>query len=215
MCVELAVMRAKNQGPRGLLERVHGGYVQQRRARSLSTAIGRIIPNDARVLDIGCGDGLIDRMISEERPDLTFRGIDVLIREKTHGDIRSFDGTHIPFDDCSFDVVALVDVIHHSHEPRRLLEEARRIATHCIVIKDVMLEGFLSGPTLRFMDRIGNERFGVACPFNFWTRTQWMEAFRALDLTVERWESNLSIYPRPASWIFERSFHFVARLVIS
>lgn len=208
-------MLANADERKNLLEKFHGGYVRERRARALSGALAGIMPKNARALDVGCGDGLIDKLVVENRPDLNFQGIDVLIRQVIHGEVKAFDGLHVPFDDSSFDVVALVDVMHHSDEPQELLAEAKRVARDCIVIKDVMLEGFLSGATLRFMDRVGNERFGVACPFNFWTRQRWTEAFDALGLKVETWQGKLGLYPWPANWMFERSFHFVTRLSIS
>jgi hypothetical protein len=62
------------------------------------------------------------------------------------------------------------------------------------------------------MDDIGNARHGVVLPYNYWPRARWMEVARGLGLRVTFWESDLGLYPWPASLIFGRSLHFVARL---
>ena len=53
---------------------------------------------------------------------------------------------------------------------------------------------------------------GAALPSNYWTRGRWLEALARLNLQVVVWNGTLGLYPRPASWIFERSLHFIARL---
>ena len=61
--------------------------------------------------------------------------------------------------------------------PRQLLREAVRVARRGLLIKDHTLTGFLAGPTLRLMDRVGNQRHGVALPYNYWTQQQWLRNF--------------------------------------
>jgi hypothetical protein len=103
-------------------------------------------------------------------------------------------------------------VLHHAEDAKHLLREAVRVARQGLIIKDHTLSGFLAGPTLRLMDRVGNQRYGVALPYNYWAPKQWMEAFEALGLRVGAWNSDLGLYARPARWLFDRSLHFVARL---
>jgi SAM-dependent methyltransferase len=195
-----------------VLDRIHEGYVFGRRVRKLADHLAEVIPPDARVLDVGCGDGLIDRRLQDLRPDLTLRGIDVLVREHTHVPVEPFDGQIIPYDDAHFDVVMFVDVLHHTLDPLVLLREADRVASRAVVIKDHTANGLLARPTLRFMDYVGNARHGVVLPYNYWTHQRWQTAFRQLDWTVAAWKTRLGLYPWPANWVFGRSLHFVARL---
>ena len=195
-----------------LLDRLHGEYVHTRRVRVLRKCISELIPQHASVLDVGCGDGLLAQLILDERPDIQFAGIDVLLRKETRIPITEFDGAHIPFPDKSQDFVMFVDVLHHTDDPMVLLTEATRVARRGLLIKDHTLEGFLAGPTLRFMDTVSNARFGVALPYNYWRHSQWLEAFRKLGLSVESWKKNLNLYPAPADRIFGRSLHFIGRL---
>jgi SAM-dependent methyltransferase len=195
-----------------LLERIHGGYVGTRRSRVLSDHFAELIPRNARLLDVGCGDGLLACMIIRKRPDIALRGIDVLVREQTYIPVTAFDGRVIPYADASFDVVMFVDVLHHTADPIILLREAVRVARKALVIKDHTRNGFLAGPTLRLMDWFGNARHGVALPYNYWSQEKWFKAWETLDLTIGVWEKMLGLYPRPAGWLFERSLHFIARL---
>jgi len=196
-----------------LLERLHARYVVGGRAQVLADHLAPLIDQGAEVLDVGCGDGLIDRLVMRRRPDLRIRGIDTVVRPATQIPVDRYDGTTIPHPDDAFDVVLLVDVLHHEAQPERLLEETVRVARRAVVIKDVMLRGWLAGPTLRFMDRVGNERHGVALPATYWAAEKWQRAIREAGLRVELWNDRLGLYPPPASWVFERSFHFVSRLV--
>jgi hypothetical protein len=105
-----------------------------------------------------------------------------------------------------------VDVLHHTEDPMVLLRGAKRVGRKGLIIKDHLLDGFMAGPTLRMMDTVGNARFGVALPHNYWRRNQWFEAFKELNLVVQSWTSDLKLYPRSCDWIFGRKLHFVTRL---
>lgn len=194
------------------IEHVHGGYVHNRRVRVLSDHLAECIPLKAQVLDVGCGDGLLARLIMQKRPDVEIRGIDVLVRSQTHVPVDRFDGQVIPYEDKTFDAVMFVDVLHHTENPMILLYEALRVARKTIAVKDHTCDGLFAGPTLRFMDEVGNTRHGVALPYNYWPQKKWLEAFDTLNLTVDVWKKDLGLYPLPANWLFGRSLHFVARL---
>jgi SAM-dependent methyltransferase len=195
-----------------LVEQVHGGYVYGRRTRVLSEALAGLIPGNARVLDIGCGDGLISRMIQDKRPDISIEGIDVLIRPNVYIPVRQFDGVHLPYDDNTFDVAMFVDVLHHTDNPSLLIRDAARVSRNLLLLKDHRRNGLLAGPTLRFMDWVGNERHGVRIPANYWPEKRWREAFASLDLSVTHWTDDVPLYPFWASWLFGRSLHFIASM---
>lgn len=195
-----------------LLDRLHGDHVHARRVRVLSDHIAPLLPQGARVLDVGCGDGLLAGRILDKRPDISITGIDVLVRPSTRIRVEPFDGSRIPSDDGSVDVVMFVDVLHHVDDPVSLLREARRAATTAIVIKDHTRDGLLAGTTLRLMDWVGNARHGVALPYNYWARQEWLDVCAELGLSVGVWRTDLRLYPWPASWIFDRSLHFIARV---
>jgi SAM-dependent methyltransferase len=194
------------------LERIHQRHVASRRVRVLVETIAPLIPERARLLDVGCGDAEITRRLMDQRPDIDARGIDVLVRPDTALPVEAFDGQRIPYEDGAFDTLLLVDVLHHAEDPQALLGEATRVARSHLVIKDHRLDGLLAGPTLRFMDRVGNARYHVDLPHNYWSEARWRQAFEMLGLRVEHWSAQLGLYPFPISLAFDRGLHFAARL---
>jgi SAM-dependent methyltransferase len=195
-----------------LIDRVHSEYVYGRRVRVLSERLAELLPSHATVLDVGCGDGTIAHLLQQRRRDVHLEGIDVLVRQGAMIPVTPFDGLHIPFPEASFDAVMFVDVLHHTEDPMVLLREAVRVARKAVVIKDHTLDGLLATSTLRLMDYVGNARFGVALPYNYWPRARWMQAFAELRVTPAVWHEQLHLYPPPASWVFDRSLHFATRL---
>ena len=194
-------------------EQIHGRYVYGRRVRVLAAHLADLLPPGARVLDVGCGDGLLDKLILGRRSDVTVRGLDVLRREQTHIPVDLYDGARIPCDAATYDVVMFVDALHHTTDVAGLLREAARVSANSVIIKDHIAGGWLARPTLRFMDAVGNARFGVHLPHNYWTREQWEAAFDQLRLTAEVWKRDLKLYPLWADWLFGRGLHFITRLM--
>jgi SAM-dependent methyltransferase len=195
---------------KGLLPAIHGAYVYDRRVGRLGDILAEVIPRNASILDVGCGDGLLSSRIKDLRPDIEIRGIDVLVREVTHIPVELFDGQTIPEPAGSVDIALLVDVLHHTDDPMILLREAARVARHGVVIKDHTRDGFLAGPTLRFMDFVGNAHHGVALPYNYWPYHRWVAAFKELGSSSVTWRKDLKLYAWPADLVFGRSLHFVA-----
>lgn len=195
-----------------LIDRLHERVVHPRRVRVLCDHLVALIPQNARVLDVGCGDGLVAYLLSQKRPDIQVKGVDILVRENTRVPVEKFDGEALPYGDASLDVVMFIDTLHHMENPAVLLREGARIARQAIVIKDHLLSGAWAGSTLRFMDWVGNARHGVKLTHTYWPKQKWFETCDTLGMKMGTWKTELKLYPWPANWIFERSLHFIARL---
>jgi ubiquinone/menaquinone biosynthesis C-methylase UbiE len=189
---------------------LHDKLVSGRRVRILSEHLCEFLPPNAHVLDVGCGNGTIDALIQQRRPGISIEGIDVLVHRSPYITVHRFDGITIPYQSQSFDVVMFVDVLHHTDDPLVLLREAARVGK-TIVIKDHFCDGFLARFTLRVMDTVGNACQGIL-PYNYWSNREWTEAFTSLGMETEALKTSLGLYPFPASWLFGRGLHFVAKL---
>jgi SAM-dependent methyltransferase len=199
----------------GIYARFHERWVHGRRVRVLSESLSDLLPRGARVLDVGCGDGFVDKLVMDRRPDLEISGIDVVMRRaETHIPVVHFDGSTIPYDDGSIDVVMLVDVLHHTTTPVDLLREALRVSRDGLVLKDVTIgdPDPLAKTTLTAMDWVGNARHDVPLPYNFFTREQWRGAFEELGVVESERRERFGLYPWPATLLFERRMHFACRL---
>ena len=87
-----------------------------------------------KVLDLGCGTGLIDSYLQESIPNL--HGCDISSdsinkAKATNPSVvyNSYDGINLPYDDGNFDVVFTVNVMHHVNpiERKRFVNEALRV----------------------------------------------------------------------------------------
>ena len=133
-CITLPFSGAKGATPLSGIGFLHDKLVLNRRVDILSGYFAQLIPKDTRVLDVGCGDGLISSILQSKRPDISIQGIDVLPREQAHIPVKIFDGAHIPFEEGSFDVVLFSDVLHSTGDPvvlqRGSAESCKSVCPH-------------------------------------------------------------------------------------
>jgi SAM-dependent methyltransferase len=85
------------------------------------------------VLEIGCGDGHLSKVLSGERIDVT--GLDLARRRLVEARRVAPAGAYVqgsalalPFRDRSFDTVSAVEVIEHLEDPLSALREMRRVS---------------------------------------------------------------------------------------
>lgn len=94
--------------------------------------------NRHRVLDIGCGDAYLIAQIQEFCSEV--RGVDPeeqavhlandILKKYPTCTVVQGDCYHLPFEDGSFDIVLLTDVIEHLKDPQACLKEIRRVLNH-------------------------------------------------------------------------------------
>jgi ubiquinone/menaquinone biosynthesis C-methylase UbiE len=96
----------------------------------------------AGILDVGAGEGSVLSRLAELDFGVNYTAIDVsqtgidAIRSRelpSLVDCRSFDGERIPYPDAQFDLAILSHVVEHAEHPRKLLDEAARVARHVFV----------------------------------------------------------------------------------
>lgn len=195
-----------------LIKNIHSILIFSRRTRVLAKLLAQLIPNKAQVLDVGCGNGLIDRYIMNARPDINITGIDILKREKTYIPVTLYDGTKFPFSDDFFDCIIFIDTLHHTHNPELFLLEAKRVSKKTIIIKDHYCNNKLSFIILKFMDWVGNKFYGVDLPYNYYSKTKWNEVYQRLNLKKNKEIDALNLYPFPFNFLFEKGLQFITKL---
>ena len=195
-----------------LVSKVHNTLVFRRRVHVLAAELSAALPPASSLLDIGCGDGTIARLIAQTVPGLSITGAEFLPRPQCAIPCVGFDGVRLPFEDRSFDVCMFVDVLHHSRDSLAVLRDAARVSREFVLIKDHAAETALDHRTLQFMDWIGNRYHGVELPYGFLSRAQWLQHYRDAGLEPVKVDENVPLYPFPASAVFGRGLHFITLL---
>jgi SAM-dependent methyltransferase len=195
-----------------LVGKAHGQLVHKRRVAVLGRSLAAMLPAATSLLDIGCGDGTIAKIVEESTHGMTVSGAEFLPRHDCAIPCLGFDGVHLPYPDQSFDGCMFVDVLHHSRDALAIVCDAARVSRSFILIKDHLAENSLDHWTLRFMDWVGNRPHGVELPYNYLSNEEWQRLYRAAGLAEENVNREIPIYPVPFSWVFGRKLHFIALL---
>jgi len=196
-----------------ITDKFHSKFIYNRRMSQLHNHISEIIKkhNIKQILDVGAGDGKIDSMIMEDT-DVSITGIDVLVRDTTYIPVEEYDGSHIQKEDNSVDTLMLIDVLHHTENPEAVFKEVCRVSNKYIIIKDHVLDGFISYLKLRLMDYAGNSRFHVNLPYNYLKQKRWTQMFNANHLRIVEYKTDLNLYKGLCHLLFDSDLHFVMLL---
>ncbi len=138
------------------------------------------------ILEVGAGDGLLARFFQEYRPETQVVAIDILPKNKCQRafPVLQYDGRHLPFNDKSFDVVVLSNVLHHAVDPAGLFNELCRVAKKKILIKDHVYYSRLDFLKLLFLDWLGNVRQGVKIRGNYFRLVEWEKIFSQTNISA-------------------------------
>jgi SAM-dependent methyltransferase len=103
------------------------------------------LPDNARVLDVGCGKGFMLHDFKELMPGLTVAGIDISeyaiqnAKETVKPFLRVGNARSLPYADRSFDLVCAINTIHNLplEECKQSLREIQRVSrAHAFVMVD-------------------------------------------------------------------------------
>lgn len=189
--------------------------VYEHRLDVLSDLITAQLRENDRVLDIGCGGGMLGHRILHRGAcpaGVVVEGIEKFQRGGEPINVTAYDGDKMPFEDGSFDVVILADVLHHEEEELALLQDALRVTRRAVIIKDHKPDGIFARPRICFLDWAANNPYGVKCLYRYHTRPEWDGIYKKLGLQVVAEEQTIDLYPPVFNEVFGRRLQYFAVL---
>lgn len=142
-----------------------------------------------RVLDVGCGTGMLLAQLSQQHPASLLCGVDpvpemlAVARRRLPGDVALREGwaEWLPYEDACFDIVVVCSVFHSLRHPVAALREIGRVLrTGGELVMTDWCRDYLSS---RLRERL-RRRVDPAL-FKTWSSAQWRELLEATG------------YPRP------------------
>jgi len=100
--------------------------IRENQAERNFANVGPHVPQGARVLDVGAGDGRLSRLL-RDRLGCQVLAVDVSDDNQTDVPFEVYDGRRLPVGDATQDVVLLMYVLHHASDDAAVLAEVRRV----------------------------------------------------------------------------------------
>lgn len=101
---------------------------------ALRKALSAIGARTGRLLEPGCGSGRFVRTLKQQRPDLEAHGCDIspdaISQARSDGDGVTYTMgslSHLPYCGGEFDIVIVMDVLEHLHQPESGVAELSRV----------------------------------------------------------------------------------------
>lgn len=117
----------------------NGPSIQRFWHRQKFLSVARMIPEGARVLDVGCGPGSFASILAEKNPTCIYTGLDIAHAQLAFGAenvtsagkrvaFAQFDGDRLPIRDRAVDCVVMIELLEHLEisVKEKLLAECRR-----------------------------------------------------------------------------------------
>lgn len=151
------------------------------------------IPEGARVLDLGCGDGSLLLLLEKEKNidgygvEISPEGVSACVEKGLYVYQGDIDDGLSDYRGNSFDYVILNQTLHFTKKPRFVLAETMRICRNAIV----------SFPNLAYWKNRLHILFRGSMPGNISCETEWFNSSNMHHLSIEDFRNycNLNEYP--------------------
>jgi len=152
------------------------------RAHLIASIYKRWFKTNAKVLDVGCGTGIVSNLLREELK-LKVTGCDIKNYLVHNIPFVKIKGDKLPFPKQSFDVVLFNDVLHHieSSKQKQVIDEALRVGKNVFIFE---IEPSLGG---RIFDVLLNKLHydDLAVPLSFRSIKDWQQIFKQISARSE------------------------------
>lgn len=162
---------------------------QQGRSKILANTYSEWIKNGDRVLDVGCGDGIVTEKL-QSKLKLKLSGCDIrnyLLRDFPFALMTQEN--KIPYADKSFDTVLFNDVLHHTSRNNQMLliKEAVRIARKTIIILEALpsMASFVGDIILNKLTHPT-----MVVPLTMRTADDWIKHLEKFPVTIQTMHPN-------------------------
>ena len=155
--------------------------VGRARAMEMFNRIAPFLKNKDFILDLGCGTCNVSEVLSESGYKIMLLDIQNLSFVDNMKPII-YDGDRIPFDNNKFDKALILTVLHHTPNPEKILNEAKRVSKGIIIIEDIY-SNWLHEYITYFFDSLLNLEF-ISHPHTNKSDAQWKKTFEKLGLNL-------------------------------
>jgi SAM-dependent methyltransferase len=160
-----------------LIERLLQTFLR-RYAGAEATAAAPFVTGQ-RLLDLGAGEGYVAAVL-RGRTGVWTCAADIGPFQRAAGAYVTYDGTHLPFGDATFDTTLILFALHHCVRPEAVLDEAVRVTRSRLIVVESVYGNGRERFWLEALDgRLNSYRHGgkMNSPLSFRRPQEWQQLF--------------------------------------
>jgi SAM-dependent methyltransferase len=179
------------------------------------TGVASLASPATSMLDIGCSDGRVAARVAAMLGIADVRGADVQLQPDPAIPVTEYDGHSLPFDAATFDLVTIVDVLHHADDPTAVMGEALRVLTPggCVVIKDHLRLGAWSNWVLYAMDTASNFGVHTRAGGRYLTVAEWVDVVSRAGGRIDTMVWPFQVHNLPWRAVARNEYHLLLRVL--
>ena len=160
--------------------------------------VAALAPPTTSMLDIGASDGRIAARVARELGAEHVQGVDVERQPDPTIEVSTYNGRELPFADETFDLVTIVDVLHHADDPEASSASAPRAPAHGrVVIKDHLRTSRWSSWVLLAMDNSSNFSVHELANGRYLSTIEWVNLIAASGGHIEEMIAPFPVHELP------------------
>lgn len=177
-------------------------FTSKYRSRMVIRAIAPFISNNSKVLDIGCGNGVISYEI-QQFFNCSLIGTDILDYSKKNIIFKKMlKEDKLDFSDNEFDIGLFIEVLHHMpfETQLKLIKDALRICPKVLIFE---VESTLLVKVADYLvNQLHNREMNI--PFTFRKKNEWLRLFEENNI---RFEYSGVVKPRLLRFFWPFTYH--------